>query len=81
MTQEYKYLGIDFYSHDYFEPLSKGRRIIGVKSLRDTLRKEIVIGITCWELYSHSFKTLVLLTFTCGIKIWRGDLKTLMGKF
>ena len=29
ITHEYKYIGIEFYSHGYFEPSSKGWRIIG----------------------------------------------------
>jgi hypothetical protein len=29
ITHEYKYLRIEFYSHGYFEPSSKRRRIIG----------------------------------------------------
>ena len=40
-----------------------------------TLRKEVVIRATCWELKSHVFKALVLPTFTYGTKIWGGDLK------
>ena len=44
-------------------------------TLMGTLRKEVVVGVTCWELKSHLFKGLVLPTFTYGTKIWDGDLK------
>ena len=40
-----------------------------------TLRKDTIVGVTCWEFKSHLFKTLVLPTFTYGIHIWGGDLK------
>ena len=36
ITHEYKYLAIDFYSHGYFEPSGKGRRIAVMKALMDT---------------------------------------------
>ena len=75
ITHEYKYLGIDFYSHGYFEPSSKRRRIASMKALMGTLRKEAIVGVTCWELKSHLFKALVLPTFTYGTEIWGGDLK------
>jgi hypothetical protein len=32
ITYEYKYFGIDFYSHGYFEPSSKKRRIASMKA-------------------------------------------------
>ena len=41
----------------------------------ETLRKEAVVGVTCWKLLSHLFKALVLPTFTYGIEIWGGDLE------
>ena len=40
-----------------------------------TLRKEAVVGVTCWELKSHLFKASVLPTFTYGTYLWGGDLK------
>ena len=70
------YLGIDFYSHDHFEPSSKRWRIVGMKALMGTLRKEVVVEVTCWELKSHVSKALVLPTFTYGTEIWEGDLKS-----
>jgi hypothetical protein len=45
------------------------QRIAGMKALMSTLRKEVVVGITCWELKSHIFKALVLSTFTYALKI------------
>ena len=76
ITHEYKYLGIDLYSHGYFEPSNKKKqRIAGIKALMGTLRKEAIVGVTCWELESHLVKALVLPTFTYGIEIWGGDLK------
>ena len=75
ITHKYKYLEIHFYSHRYFELSSKMRRIIGVICLMGTLRKEIIVGVTCWELKSHMFKALVLPTLTYGTKIWGGDLQ------
>ena len=74
-THEYKCLGIDFYSHGHFEPPSKKHKIIGLKALMGTLRKEAVIGVTCWELKSHLFKALVVPTFTYGTEFWGGDLQ------
>ena len=41
-----------------------------MKALIGTLRKETIVGVTCWELRSHLFKALVLPTFTYGPKIW-----------
>ena len=75
MAHEYKYLGIDCYSHDYFEPSIKRRRTASMKVLMDTLRKEAVIGVTCWELKFHLFKALVLPTFIYGNGIQGDDLK------
>ena len=46
-----------------------------MKALMGTLRKEAIVGVTCWELKSHLFKALVLPTFIYGIEIWGGDLK------
>ena len=67
-THEYKCLGVDFYSHGYFHPPSKSQRITSMKAFMGTLRKELVIGVTCWELKSHLFKALVVLTFTYAPK-------------
>jgi hypothetical protein len=39
------------------------------------LMKKKVVRVTCWELKSHPFKALVLLTFTYIIEIWGGDFK------
>ena len=63
------------YSHGYFESSSKRPRIVIMKALMSTLRKETVVGATCWELKSHLLKALVLSTFTYGIDILGGDLK------
>ena len=41
-----------------------------------TLRKEAVVGVTCWELKSHLIKALVLPTFKYGTENWGGDSKT-----
>jgi hypothetical protein len=35
-----------------------------MKALMETLRKEAVVGVTCWELKSELFKALVFPTFT-----------------
>ena len=40
-----------------------------------TLRKEAVVGVTCWELKPHLLKALVLPTCTYVIEIWGGDSK------
>ena len=42
---------------------------------RGTLRKEAVVGVSCWELEFRIFKTLVITTFIYGTKIWEGGLK------
>ena len=47
INHEYKYLGIDFYSHGYFEPSSKGQRMSRMKALMDTLRNIVVDKVTC----------------------------------
>jgi hypothetical protein len=71
-------LGLIFIHMDILSHLVKGEEskvcqryetFIGV------LRKEAVVIVTCWELKSHIFKTLVLPTFMYGTKIWGGDLK------
>ena len=46
-----------------------------MKALMETLRKEVVVGVTCQELKCHLFQALVLPTFTYGTKVWGGDLK------
>ena len=46
-----------------------------MKVVMGTLRKEAIVGVTCWELKSPLFKALVLPTSTYGTKIWGGDLK------
>ena len=46
-----------------------------MKALMGTLRNEVVVNVTCWELKFHLFKALVLPTFTYGIESWGGDLK------
>ena len=60
---------IDSYSHRYFEPPSKTRRITCMTALMATLRKETKVILMCWELKSHPSKALVLLTFTYGTEI------------
>ena len=45
------------------------------ESPNGTLRKEAIVGVTCWKLKSHLFKGSVLPTFTNGTGIWGGDLK------
>ena len=71
ITHEYRYFGIDFYSHDYFEPSSKRQRMENMKVLMDTLRE--IVGVMCWDLKFHLFKALVLLTFIYDTKTWGGD--------
>ena len=45
-----------------------------------TLRKEVVVGVTCWELKTHIFKVLELPTSTHGTKTWEGDIRNSHGK-
>ena len=78
ITHEYKYFGIASYSHGYFEPSSKRQRIVGMKALMGTLRKEVVVGV---KLKSYLFKALVLHTFTYGIEIWEATWRTLIWRF
>jgi hypothetical protein len=47
----------------------------------DTLRKEAIVGVTCWKLKSCLFKALVLPTFTKDTKILGGDLKNTLEGF
>jgi hypothetical protein len=47
INHEYKHLGIDFYSHGYFETSSKGQRMVCMKALMDTLRNIVVDKVTC----------------------------------
>ena len=60
-----------------FEASSKWWRIACTKALMGAVRKEVVVGVTCWELKSHLFKALVLPTFTYDIELWGGNLKKL----
>ena len=46
-----------------------------------TLRKETIVGVTCWDLKSHLFNALVHLTFTFGIEIWGAYMKNCPWKF
>lgn len=55
-------LRVHLCSHGYFEPSSKRQRITRMKALIATLRKEVVVGVTCWELKPHLFNALVLPT-------------------
>jgi hypothetical protein len=83
ITHEYRYFGIDFYSHGYFEPASKRQRMAKYDSLDGHFKgkKKTKVGVVCWELTSHlPTKALVLLTFTYDIGTWGGDLKTLIGR-
>ena len=73
IADKYKYLRIDIYSHDYFEPSVKGEEWQVWKRWWEG--KEAIIDVTCWELKSHLFKALVLPTFTYDTEIWGGDLK------
>jgi hypothetical protein len=68
-----EYLGVDYYSHGYFEPSSKRQRIVGMKALMDTSREKIVVGVTCWKRTTHLFKVLVLPTFMYVHEIWGGN--------
>jgi hypothetical protein len=69
IIHEFKYLGIDFYSHGNFKSSIKRRRIADMKALMGISRKDAIFAITCWELKSHLFKTLVLPSFTYGTRI------------
>ena len=65
ITHEYKYFKINFYSHGHFEPSSKRCRIVGLKALMSTLRKDVVVGNLHVESSNHIYsKALVLPTFT-----------------
>ena len=46
-----------------------------MQPVMDILRKEIIVGVMCWELKSHLLKALVLPTCTFDTKIWESDLK------
>ena len=59
-------LGLIFNHMVTLSHLVNGKRIAGMKALMCKLRKEAVVGVTCWEVKSHLFKALVLLTFTYG---------------
>ena len=73
--EKYKYLGyFDIIHMDTLSHLVKGKESHGWKPWW-ALWKEIIVGVTCWELKSHFFKALVLPTFTHGTKIWGDDLK------
>ena len=58
------YLGIVFHSHGHFEPSRKREKNGRYEYLDGPLRKEAVVGVTCWDLTSHLFKALVLPTLT-----------------
>ena len=78
MTNEYKYFGIHFYTHGYFEPISRKATNHNHESLDGHLKeiiKKKVIGVTWWKLKSRLWKVLVLPTFTYGTEIWGGNLK------
>ena len=45
------------------------------KSQINEYSDKAIVEVICWEL-NYLFKTLVLPTFTYGIKIWEGNLKT-----
>ena len=45
------------------------------ESRHGIFKKEVVVGVTSWELKSHPFKALLLLTFMYGIEIWGSNLK------
>jgi hypothetical protein len=62
-THAYKYIGVDFYSHGYFEPSSGNQGITCMEPLTASFRKEALVGVTSWELKSYLFKALVLPTF------------------
>ena len=47
----------------------------GMKAMMSTLRKETIVGVTCWKLKSHLFKALVLPTFTYDTEIRGANLK------
>ena len=64
-----------FYAHGYFETFSKRRRIVGMKALMGTSRREPLVEPHVGNPKSHLFKALVLPTSTYGTEIWRGDLK------
>ena len=74
ITHEYKYLGIDLYSHSYFEPSSKRWRLACLKALMGTLKKEVIVGVTCWELKCCFQLSHMALKF--GEETW----KTLIGR-
>ena len=70
-----KHSGIDFIHINTLSHLVKGTKNRTYESLLSTLRKEEIVGVTCWELKSHLFKAKMLSTFTYGTEIWGGDLK------
>ena len=47
-----------------------------MKAWMGTLRKGVLVGVTCWGLRFHVFKALVLPTFTYGIGIWGANLES-----
>lgn len=59
-THKYKYFGVNFYSHGYFETSTKRRWIASMKALMTTLRKKAIVGVTCWELKVHLLKALMV---------------------
>jgi hypothetical protein len=54
----------------------KDDKLLGMKALMATLKKEAIVGVTWWVLKSHLFKALMLPTFTYDTNIWGGDTKS-----
>lgn len=64
LIHEYKYLGMDFYSLEYFEPSNTRRqRNCRYKTSMVTFTKEEIVS------YVNLFNVLVLPTFTCGARM------------
>ena len=60
----------------------KRDEIVGMKALIVTLRKEVIVEVTCWELKSYLFKALVLPIFTdVALKFGEVTFKTLIERF
>ena len=84
-TYAYKYLGVDFYSHGYFEPSSGKEGTACMKPLMASLRKEAVVGVTSWGLKITSIQSLGAPNISYGAKIWGvgggRDWKNSIGRF